>query len=76
MGPMRIFGEQTNTLDIEIKFVSSTSTLKPIRTSQQVEITPHYTLENAPKLDLFFIPGGKPSTPEELWTDSEEQSPA
>ncbi|KAF8931870.1 transcriptional regulator [Dissophora ornata] len=58
MGPMRIFGQQTNTLDIEIKFISSTSMLKPIRTSQQVEITPNYTLENAPKLDLFFIPGG------------------
>ncbi|KAG0301861.1 hypothetical protein BGZ98_007994 [Dissophora globulifera] len=58
MGPMRVFGEELNTLNIEIKFISATSTLKPIRTSHQVEITPHYTIENAPKLDLFFIPGG------------------
>ncbi|KAG0315109.1 hypothetical protein BGZ99_007675 [Dissophora globulifera] len=58
MGPMRVFGEALNTLNIEIKFISATSTLKPVRTSHQVEITPHYTIENAPKLDLFFIPGG------------------
>ncbi|KAF9425429.1 hypothetical protein BGZ94_007532 [Podila epigama] len=56
MGPMRIFGDEDNKLDIEIVFVAKT--LKPCRSSQQVEITPHHTLETAPKLDLFFIPGG------------------
>ncbi|KAF9209144.1 hypothetical protein BGZ49_006095 [Haplosporangium sp. Z 27] len=55
-GPMRVFGEPRNTLDIEIVLVSTS--LKPIRSSQQIEFTPHYTLQNAPKLDLFFIPGG------------------
>ncbi|KAF9164058.1 hypothetical protein BGX20_001095 [Mortierella sp. AD010] len=55
-GPMRIFGEPTNKLDVEIVLVSTS--LKPIRSCQQVEFTPHYTLENAPKLDFFFIPGG------------------
>jgi len=53
---MRIFGEEINGLDIEINFISSS--LDPVRSSQQVAITPHYTLENAPKLDLFFMPGG------------------
>ncbi|GJJ71007.1 cyclohexyl-isocyanide hydratase [Entomortierella parvispora] len=56
MGPMRIFGEESNKLDIEICFISST--LDPIRSSQQVMVTPHYTIENAPKLDLLFLPGG------------------
>ncbi len=56
MGPMRIFGEESNRLNIKINFISST--LEPIRTSQQVKITPDYTLDNAPKMDLFFIPGG------------------
>ncbi|KAF9931569.1 hypothetical protein BGZ67_005236 [Mortierella alpina] len=56
MGPMRIFGEEANKLNIKINFISST--LEPIRTSQQVKITPDYTLDNAPKMDLFFIPGG------------------
>ncbi|KAI1318131.1 hypothetical protein EDD11_007183 [Mortierella claussenii] len=56
MGPMRIFGEKLNTLDIEISFISST--MKPAISSQQVEVTPHYTVENAPKIDLFFTPGG------------------
>ncbi|KAF9357927.1 hypothetical protein BGX34_009141 [Mortierella sp. NVP85] len=58
MGPMRIFGEEANTLDIKINFIIPMGELKPIRTTQQVEITPHYTLENAPPMDLFFIPGG------------------
>ena len=61
MGPMRIFGEEENKLDIEISFISST--LDPVRSSQQVAVTPHFTLETAPKLDLFFIPGGKPMPP-------------
>ncbi|KAG0371239.1 hypothetical protein BGZ54_008243 [Gamsiella multidivaricata] len=33
MGPMRIFGEELNTLDIEINFIGLT--MKPARTSQQ-----------------------------------------
>ncbi|KAG0254120.1 hypothetical protein BG011_005941 [Mortierella polycephala] len=56
MGPMRIFGEELTKLDIKINFISSS--LEPIRTTQQVKITPDYTLDNAPKMDLFFIPGG------------------
>ncbi|KAF9919395.1 hypothetical protein BX616_000006 [Lobosporangium transversale] len=56
MGPMRIFGEEINKLDIEIIFIGVT--MKSARSSQQVEVTPHYTLETAPKLDLFFMPGG------------------
>ncbi|KAG0348587.1 hypothetical protein BG005_011411 [Podila minutissima] len=56
MGPMRIFGEQDHKLDIEIIFVSHT--LEPCTSTQQVKITPHHTLETAPKLDFFFIPGG------------------
>lgn len=58
MGPMRIFGEQLNQLDIKINFIIGSHELKPIRTSQQVEITPHFTLKDAPPMDLFFIPGG------------------
>ncbi|CAO3571719.1 unnamed protein product [Mortierella alpina] len=46
MGPMRIFGEESNGLNIKINFISST--LEPIRTEQQVKITPDYTLDNAP----------------------------
>ncbi|KAG0236339.1 ThiJ/PfpI domain-containing protein [Mortierella sp. GBAus27b] len=57
MGPMRIFGEKSNNLDIEINFIAPRE-LRPIRTSQQVEIIPRYTLENAPPMDLFFLPGG------------------
>ncbi|KAG0299023.1 hypothetical protein BGZ96_000043 [Linnemannia gamsii] len=57
MGPMRIFGEESNTLDIEICFVSTT--FEPVRTSQQVTITPKYLVsDTAQKYDLFFIPGG------------------
>ncbi|KAF9581467.1 hypothetical protein BGW38_001494, partial [Lunasporangiospora selenospora] len=56
MGPMRIFGEENNKLDIVINFISSS--LEPVRSTQQVTITPHYTLDTAPKMDLFFIPGG------------------
>ncbi|KAF9919929.1 hypothetical protein FBU30_010363 [Linnemannia zychae] len=57
MGPMRIFGEEMNTLDIEICFVART--LEPIRTSQQVTITPKYVVsDTTQKYDLFFIPGG------------------
>ncbi|KAG0346715.1 hypothetical protein BG004_001011 [Podila humilis] len=56
MGPMRIFGEEKNQLNIEIYFVSHS--LEPCASSQQVKITPHYTLETAPKCDIWFMPGG------------------
>lgn len=57
MGPMRIFGEEANTLDIEICFVSTS--FEPVRTSQQVTITPKYLVsDTTQKYDLFFIPGG------------------
>ncbi|KAG0380642.1 hypothetical protein BGX24_006587 [Mortierella sp. AD032] len=57
MGPMRIFGEDLNTLDMEINFVAAT--LEPVTTSQQVTITPKYLVsDTAQKFDLFFIPGG------------------
>ncbi|KAG0196982.1 hypothetical protein BGX28_009493 [Mortierella sp. GBA30] len=56
MGPMRIFGEELNTLDIKINFIAIT--LEPIESSQQVKVTPHYTIANAPKMDLVFVPGG------------------
>ncbi|KAF9135163.1 hypothetical protein BGW39_004359 [Mortierella sp. 14UC] len=57
MGPMRIFGEEASTLDMEICFVGTT--LEPVRTSQQVTITPKYLVsDTAQKFDLFFIPGG------------------
>ncbi|KAG0266601.1 hypothetical protein BG011_001790 [Mortierella polycephala] len=56
MGPMRIFGEEMNTLDIKINFISVT--MDPVESSQQVKVNPHYTLDNAPKIDLLFIPGG------------------
>ncbi|KAF9985208.1 hypothetical protein BGZ65_011459 [Modicella reniformis] len=58
MGPMRIFGEELSNLNIQINFVNASDKVVPIRTSQQVEITPHYTLANAPHMDMFFIPGG------------------
>ncbi|KAF9116574.1 hypothetical protein BGX27_001430 [Mortierella sp. AM989] len=67
MGPMRIFGEELSTLNLEIIFIGVTS--KPARSSQQVEVTPHYTLENAPKLDIFFTPGGRGSLP--VWDNKE-----
>ncbi|KAF9961012.1 hypothetical protein BGZ70_008419 [Mortierella alpina] len=56
MGPMRIFGEELNTLDLKINFIATT--LEPVRSSQQVQVTPHYTIANAPKMDIVFIPGG------------------
>ncbi|KAF9296176.1 hypothetical protein BGZ74_010450 [Mortierella antarctica] len=56
MGPMRILGEELNTLNIEIVFVSHS--LVPCFSAQQVRIAPHYTLESAPKFDIFFMPGG------------------
>ncbi|KAG0210054.1 hypothetical protein BGX28_009731 [Mortierella sp. GBA30] len=56
MGPMRIFGEESNKLNIKINFISTS--LEPVVSSQQVKITPDYTLDSAPKMDLFFIPGG------------------
>ncbi|KAF9097472.1 hypothetical protein BGX23_008746 [Mortierella sp. AD031] len=57
MGPMRIFGEEMNGLDIEICFVSTS--LEPITSTQQVQITPQYLLsDTTQKYDLFFIPGG------------------
>ncbi|KAG0236337.1 DJ-1/PfpI family protein [Mortierella sp. GBAus27b] len=58
MGPMRIFGEDLNTLDLEINFITVYETLRPIRTSQKVEITPRYTLKDAPPMDIWFMPGG------------------
>ncbi|KAF9429016.1 hypothetical protein BGZ76_001966 [Entomortierella beljakovae] len=67
MGPMRIFGEELSELNFEILFIGVT--MKPARTSQQVEFTPHYTLENAPKLDLVFFPGGRGSIG--IWENSE-----
>ncbi|KAF8935420.1 hypothetical protein CPC16_007282 [Podila verticillata] len=56
MGPMRVFGDEFHKLDIEIIFVSHS--LEPCTSTQQVTVTPHHTLETAPKLDFFFIPGG------------------
>ncbi|KAF9968450.1 hypothetical protein BGZ70_003846 [Mortierella alpina] len=61
MGPMRVFGESENELDLKINFIASS--MKPVRSSQQVIVTPHYTLTNAPKMDLFFMPGGSAITP-------------
>ncbi|KAF9184535.1 hypothetical protein BGZ51_003297 [Haplosporangium sp. Z 767] len=57
VGPMRIFGEKNATVDLKINFIAPYN-LKPVRSTQQVEITPHYTLDNAPKMDFFVIPGG------------------
>ncbi|KAF9386996.1 hypothetical protein CPC16_007283 [Podila verticillata] len=56
MGPMRVLGEELNTLNIEIIFISHS--LEPCSSSQQVKVAPHHTLESAPKLDIFFMPGG------------------
>ncbi|KAF9936553.1 hypothetical protein BGZ75_005098 [Mortierella antarctica] len=56
MGPMRIFGEELTTLDIKINFIATT--LEPVQSSQQVQVKPHYTIANAPKMDIVFIPGG------------------
>lgn len=57
MGPMRIFGEESNALDIEICFVATS--LEPVKSSQQVTITPKYLVsDTTQKYDLFFIPGG------------------
>ncbi|KAF9428086.1 hypothetical protein BGZ94_003418 [Podila epigama] len=56
MGPMRILGEDLHKLNIELLFISDT--LEPCTCSQQVKIQPHFTLETAPKLDFFFMPGG------------------
>ncbi|KAG0073374.1 ThiJ/PfpI domain-containing protein [Linnemannia elongata] len=57
MGPMRIFGEESNTLDIEICFVATT--LEPVKSTQQVTITPKFLVSDInQKYDLFFIPGG------------------
>ncbi|KAF9277152.1 hypothetical protein BGZ68_009505 [Mortierella alpina] len=53
---MRVFGSIENTLNPKINFIATSS--KPIKSAQQVMVTPHYTLDNAPKMDLFFIPGG------------------
>jgi putative intracellular protease/amidase len=54
---MRIFGEESNTLDIEICFVATS--LEPVKSSQQVTITPKYLVsDTTQKYDLFFIPGG------------------
>ncbi|KAF9571952.1 hypothetical protein EC968_010489 [Mortierella alpina] len=56
MGPMRVFGEAQNELNIKINFIASS--MKPIKSTQQVMVTPHYTLSSAPKMDFFFMPGG------------------
>ncbi|KAF9955914.1 hypothetical protein BGZ72_003266 [Mortierella alpina] len=61
MGPMRVFGEEENELGVRINFIASS--LKPIKSSQQVSLMPHYTLDSAPKMDLFFMPGGSGITP-------------
>ncbi|CAO3572285.1 unnamed protein product [Mortierella alpina] len=61
MGPMRVFGESENELDLKINFIASS--MKPVKSSQQVTLTPHYTLTNAPKMDLFIVPGGSAITP-------------
>ncbi|KAF9108089.1 hypothetical protein BGX29_003285 [Mortierella sp. GBA35] len=62
MGPMRIFGEEMNELNIEINFVALT--LDPIRTSQQVTITPKYLLSDTTQnYDIFFMPGGRGTIP-------------
>ncbi|KAG0215501.1 hypothetical protein BGX28_009549 [Mortierella sp. GBA30] len=57
MGPMRIFGEEMfNELNLTINFIGTS--MKPVKAAQKIILTPHYTLDNAPKMDLFFIPGG------------------
>ncbi|CAO3573415.1 unnamed protein product [Mortierella alpina] len=56
MGPMRIYGDQGNDLDIQINFLACT--LEKLATSQQVKVTPDYTIADAPKMDIIFIPGG------------------
>ncbi|KAF9981151.1 hypothetical protein BGZ75_007597 [Mortierella antarctica] len=61
MGPMRVFGEKESELDLKINFIASS--MKPVKSSQQVMVTPHYTLNSAPKMDLFFMPGGSAITP-------------
>ncbi|KAF9899248.1 hypothetical protein BX616_003145 [Lobosporangium transversale] len=55
-GPMEVFGAPFNNLDIEVNFIGTS--LKPVKTAHSVLLTPRYTLSNAPKMDLFFIPGG------------------
>ncbi|KAF9995575.1 hypothetical protein BGZ65_008791, partial [Modicella reniformis] len=58
MGPMRIFGEELTKMNIKINFITVYDNLDPIRTSQQVQIHPQYTLKDAPHMDMFFMPGG------------------
>ncbi|KAF9951585.1 hypothetical protein BGZ70_000926 [Mortierella alpina] len=56
MGPMRIYGDQGNDLDIKINFLACT--LEKFASFQQVKVTPDYTIADAPKMDIIFIPGG------------------
>ncbi|KAF9575363.1 hypothetical protein EC968_003414 [Mortierella alpina] len=56
MGPMRIYGAQNNDLDIKLNFLAPT--LETFKSQQQVTITPDYTIKDAPKMDIIFIPGG------------------
>ncbi|KAF9160937.1 hypothetical protein DFQ26_005048 [Actinomortierella ambigua] len=57
MGPMRIFGEQRNKLDVEVYFIGAVSD-DFVTSSQTVRVKPDYSLDNAPHLDFFLIPGG------------------
>ncbi|KAF9974548.1 hypothetical protein BGZ73_002031 [Actinomortierella ambigua] len=57
MGPMRIFGEKRNKIDMEVCFIGAVSD-DFVTTSQSVRVKPDYSLDNAPHLDFFLIPGG------------------
>ncbi|KAF9575361.1 hypothetical protein EC968_003412 [Mortierella alpina] len=56
MGPMRIYADEGNDLDIKLNFLAPT--LEKFESQQQVKITPDYTIMDAPKMDIVFIPGG------------------
>jgi copper(I)-binding protein/putative intracellular protease/amidase len=51
-GPYEVFGQA----GLEVFTVATKSTM--ITTSMGMQVTPHYTLENAPAADLLLIPGG------------------
>ncbi|KAF9288529.1 hypothetical protein BGZ68_000158, partial [Mortierella alpina] len=55
MGPMRIYAAQLNDLDIKLNFLAPT--LEVLESGHQVKLTPDYTIMDAPKMDIIFIPG-------------------
>jgi transcriptional regulator GlxA family with amidase domain len=70
LGPFQTFTMQSESMDTKLL----APTLKPVRSYEGVEITPHATFDATDSLDVLFVPGGV-LLEKVLWAEGTDKNP-